>query len=654
MGPVEVSGRVRQGAWKWLDRHVPRLAFRDGLRLADPPALPSPRFFSGALDKGTVTAVDRHVPEARSRIMTSAETLMSARFDLLGYRNLDFGDPVDWFLDPVSGRRPPFRHWTRLDPLDAETIGDSKVIWELSRHQWLVRLGQAYRLTGDERFAGVFARHIASWIEANPRGKGINWSSSLEVAFRVIAWCWALHLFHGSRALTGELRAQILGSLASHAGHVERYLSYYFSPNTHLTGEALGLFYAGTLFPSLSGAARWQAIGKRVLEGESAKQILPDGVYFEQSTCYHRYTAEIYLHFLILAERGGVEVSADIKDRVTRLLDALLVLLLPDRSMPPIGDADGGWLLPLDVRRPEDARGIFSTAAVVFRRPDYAWAASTLAAETVWLLGPAAGEVFNGLRGASPASAPSRALEDGGYVILRNSWREDADQVILDAGPLGCPYSSGHGHADLLAVQCAFRGRPYVVDAGTFAYTRDPACRAYFRGTAAHSTVEVDGVGQATSTGPFAWDLRPRARLLRRGSDEALDFAEAEHDAYRRLPGSVIHRRTVILVKAGYCVVVDDLKGHRRAPSRSALSARAFAGTARRGSMGTGGPGLGRRPLHPCVLDDSSESRAGRGRGRAPAGMDLERLRRAVSGAHARVLDGRGPSRPDRDGAVPG
>jgi hypothetical protein len=100
-----------------------------------------------------------------------------------------------------------------------------------------------------------------------------------------------------------------------------------------------------------------------------------------------------------------------------------------------------------------------------------------------------------------------------------------------------------------------------VVDPGTFGYTAHRGWRSYFRGTAAHSTVEVDGLGQATPCGPFAWNVRPRARLLRWGSGDGLDFAEAEHDAYRNLPGSVVHRRKVILVKSGYCVVVDDLTG---------------------------------------------------------------------------------------------
>ena len=55
-------------------------------------------------------------------------------------------------------------------------------------------------------------------------------------------------------------------------------------------------------------ASRWQTLGAAILEEQCRQQILDDGVYFEQSTCYQRYTAEIYLHFLILAERNRLPV----------------------------------------------------------------------------------------------------------------------------------------------------------------------------------------------------------------------------------------------------------------------------------------------------------------------------------------------------------
>lgn len=617
MDPVEICGRARQEMSKWIDRHALHRHSSEELPTSDMPGLPSPAFFVGGLDDRVPAILDRRLPEARTRTLAAAERLLQGRFDLLGYRGLTFGDPLDWQLDAVSGRRGPFKHWSILDPLDSTSLGDSKVIWELNRHQWLVRLGQAYRLTREERFADAFARHVVEWIDANPRGIGINWASSLEVAFRLMAWCWALHLFQGSRALTAEVQARVLRSLTSHGAHVERYLSHYFSPNTHLTGEALGLFYTGMLFPGVPAAARWRDLGRRILIEESEQQILPDGIYFEQSTCYQRYTAEIYLHFLALADQNGMDLPVGLRERVAKLLDSLLVLVRPNGSMPQIGDADGGWLLPLDVREAEDVRGIYSTAAVMFRRTDYAWAAGGLAAETLWLLGSASAGAFDALRPAAPLTSPSQALLQGGYVVLRTSWQEDADQVVFDTGPLGCPHSSGHGHADHLAIQCSFRGQPYIVDPGTFCYTSDRSWRSHFRETAAHSTVEVDGIGQATATGPFAWDAKPpRARLLRWGSGDRLDFAEAEHDAYARLPRPVVHRRQVILVKSGYCVVVDGLDGdgeHRLdlrfqfAPMPLALDSDQWARAGRRNGRGLFARAFATVPLKVAVVEGDLE-----------------------------------------------
>jgi len=273
MGFHELASRGRQEAAKWLERlgaaKVTDGGTRRGCLQAITGAMASRepgdeleralgralqrfnedapgRFFDGAASDATM--------RLRPQLLAAAEPIGRKRFDLLGYRGLFFGDPIDWRLDPVSGRRTRFAHWSRIDLFDPEAMGDPKVIWELNRHQWLVTLGQAYRLTGDERHAEMFASSVQEWMAANPVGWGINWASSLEVAVRLISWCWALHLFRGSRALTPDLFAQMRACIRSHAAHVERYLSHYTSPNTHLTGEALGLFYAGTQFPELAEA----------------------------------------------------------------------------------------------------------------------------------------------------------------------------------------------------------------------------------------------------------------------------------------------------------------------------------------------------------------------------------------------------------------
>jgi hypothetical protein len=112
-----------------------------------------------------------------------------------------------------------------------------------------------------------------------------------------------------------------------------------------------------------------------------------------------------------------------------------------------------------------------------------------------------------------------------------------------------------------LSVQCSLWGTPYLVDPGTCTYRADLAWREAFRGTAAHSTVMVDGEHQAAPAGPFAWQSRPRARLVEWSSAETADVADAVSDAYARLSDPVTHRRRVFWAKPRYWVLVDDLDG---------------------------------------------------------------------------------------------
>lgn len=519
------------------------------------------RFFAGAVGGRAAALIAERAPEERDRIIAAADRVCQKLFDLLGYRELSFGIPVDWHRDAVSGRRVPPVHFSRIDPLDAGTVGDSKVIWELNRHQWLLDLGQAYQFTHDERYAYTFIELVDEWIRANPPGTGINWTSSLEAAFRLISWCWALHLFRGSRTLTAERFVELLDLVRIHARHVERYLSTYFSPNTHLTGEALGLFYVGVAFPELDDSERWRTKGRRILTAQVERQVLADGVYFEQSTHYQRYTAEIYLHFLILAARNGISLPVSVAQRTRQVLDFLLALMHPDGSVPQIGDADGGSLQPFVHRSPEDYRGVFGLAAAFFRRAEYAWAAGGAAPEALWLLGAPAVDAIDALEPAPPKGADTRIFPYGGYAVMRTGWHEDAHQLIFDVGPLGCPLSGGHGHADLLSIQCTAFGEPYLVDPGTGCYTGEMQWRDYFRSTAAHNAVTVDGRDQAIPTGPFSWNRRPSARLRRRFGSDGDDLIDADHDAYMGLADPVRHRRRVFFARPRYFVVIDDLEG---------------------------------------------------------------------------------------------
>ena len=212
-------------------------------------------------------------------------------------------------------------------------------------------------------------------------------------------------------------------------------------------------------------------------------------------------------------------------------------------------------------RAPDDARGVFGVAAVLFSRPDYAWAAGGAVPEVPWLLGEAGLRAFDALAPSPPAEPASRLFPQGGYAVMSSGWQRDAHQLVFDVGPLGCPVSGGHGHADLLAIQCSAFGEPYVGDAGTYAYTAPPGWRDFFRSSRAHATLMVDGASQAEPDGPFRWKERPQARLDAWASTGGLDYADARHDAYARTPGGVVHRRRVLFVKPRGWLVLDELQG---------------------------------------------------------------------------------------------
>ena len=164
-----------------------------------------PNFFSSFNSpEETVDAFRSRWPDVAQRLIEKANRICEGKFDLLGCTNLSFGDPIDWHFEPCTGKRSPLVHWSKLDYLNANVAGDKRIVWELNRHQYFLTLGQAYWMTGDERYARVFTTHFESWMDANPPSRGINYVSSLELAFRAIAWLWTLHLLAGSRRLRDD------------------------------------------------------------------------------------------------------------------------------------------------------------------------------------------------------------------------------------------------------------------------------------------------------------------------------------------------------------------------------------------------------------------------------------------------------------------
>src|SRR3954466_14381671 len=116
--------------------------------------------------------------------------------------------------------------------------------------------------------------HVEDGFVQKPKFQGINWTSMLELAFRALSWTWALEFFaaDGSAGTKPSL-GDLLVSLDDQLSHISDNLSRYFSPNTHLTGEALALYAVSLAFPELRRSAGRTVEGREVLLAESTRQI---------------------------------------------------------------------------------------------------------------------------------------------------------------------------------------------------------------------------------------------------------------------------------------------------------------------------------------------------------------------------------------------
>jgi len=532
----EIAFRLRQElANIALWRRPPRLSDAVLASIASPlPGLPDPAPVA-ALAKGS---------EYASQLIAGGEQIVAGQLPLLGLV-YPWRAPFAWRKDHLSGLETPPRYFRRIPYLDPAAVGDHKIIWEPSRLQYLVQLAQVLHLDNRPEFLSALGEHLESWLTENPFQQGINWTSALEVAFRALSLTWVFHLA-GCRLPT-PLRRELLITLYQHGWHLEYNLSIYFSPNTHLLGEAVALHALGVLFPQWAPAARWRQVADRIVQTEANRQVRPDGGYFEQSTYYHVYALDMFLFHAVLCNDAGA-----LRGVIGRMAEWLHAVVDDEGRLPFLGDDDGGRFFSPGGRHDRYALGTLATAGALLGSNRWLRSEDDLWSAAAWWLGP---KVFGRPHPAQEPQA-SRLFPDSGLAVLRSNQAA----AIVDAGPFA-PGSGGHSHSDTLSLVLTAASERILVDPGTYTYLSDPAARNQMRGSAAHNTVRIAGRDQAEPAGPFRWSSKPQVKIAAWESDAARDFLDASCNY-----AGFTHRRRVLFRKPGLWFIVDDISGHPGAP----------------------------------------------------------------------------------------
>lgn len=498
---------------------------------------------------------DTRFAAEKGRLTAEFERILAHEFDLLGSGPVRMGATIDWHLDFKSGHRFPADVLSQsIDYAQLDRPSDVKVPWELSRGQHLTRLGQAWVLTRDARAPREFEEEVRSWIAANPPGYGVNWACTMDVALRAVSWIWALALFADAEFSEG-FRETLLHSLHQHGVWIPGHLEIGEVNGNHFLSDVLGMIALGCAFDATPEGRRWKDEGARLFEREILQQSTPDGCGIEGSVPYHRLVLELLLVGRRFLTAAGSSPSPAFDARLGRMFEFVEAYVTPEGLSPVVGDADDGRALVLGREDVRDHRALLSTGAVLFRRGSFRARAEALREDTLWLLGPEAVEIFDGIEEWPPAGTVG--FPDAGFFVLRSA----AQYVFVDAGPVGFKGRGGHGHNDCLSFEWHAYGRPLLTDSGAFVYTASPEWRNRFRSTAFHNTIRVDD--EEINRFPSAlalWSLRNDAvpfgvELTR--TDTAHHLV-ASHSGYRRLADPVTVTRQLAVDQSGACLSMED------------------------------------------------------------------------------------------------
>ena len=516
----------------------------------------NPRFFPGFSDPSTGHVFQEwFAGESRDLIDGANRICDNHRWPLLGFGEKSFGDQIEWLRDPLSGFVHPLTYHRDVQ-LIRDDGSDARVLWELNRLGHLITLGQAYSITGDEKFTNEFLSQVRTWSEQNPYGLGLNWHCAMEVALRAMNLLVTLELFKTSTQITEQAFTQLLALLDQHGTYIRKNLEFsYIATSNHYFSDVIGLLWLGIMLPELRGASEWRQFGFREMLREMDKQVLPDGADFESSTGYHRFIVELVLFSFLLCQLNRIEIPQRYWQKLLMMLEYVRGYLRPDGLAPLIGDSDSGQVIPMRRRAANDHAYLLPVGAIALNDSGLIATNPEPSEEALWLLGKEGLSAATSLAESTEVPA-SISFPDAGLHILRH---EDL-YLSFNTSHAGINGRGSHGHNDALSIEVAACGRTFIVDPGTFVYTGDLASRHRFRSTAYHSTVEVDAQEQNTTNVniPFVIGDEAKPTVLLWATGKELDKVTAEHYGYKRLPNPLTHRRTITFNKNDRYWLVDD------------------------------------------------------------------------------------------------
>src|SRR5690625_4753588 len=330
------------------------------------------------------------------------------------------GDYTDWSADPFNDLNWRFQFHTLrwINPL----------LWDA--------------LDGNDDSKAEWKRIVRSWAEAN---------IPPERAQDKYAW---MDMTDGNRAIQTSLGAPLADE--NDQWYVDMLVTHRdwllddsnIVPGNHGLHQNLGLFVVSVVLDDSIGTDRSiERLAAQILEAFDE-----EGLNEEGSVAYHQINVVWWLQAQKRLKLEGYDFSPEAVDRLEKAGEAMAYLVLPDGSMPQVGDGGRG----------RGRRGMHPLLDKVLKKD------------------------------VGDAELPLFKHYDNGFTVMRSGWgqdrpfKEESHTIVRHGRDL-----RRHSHDDRGSVHIYTKGRRWITDGGFHSYQQRNRHRNYTKSRSAHSLVHL-------------------------------------------------------------------------------------------------------------------------------------------------------------------
>jgi hypothetical protein len=398
-----------------------------------------------------------------------------------------------------------------------------------------------------------------SWIEKNKYLYGFNWLCAMEVSIRLANWSIAHSLIKDLFISNKEQKKIFLKSIGEHFKFIYDNLEATIKTplGNHYLSDIAGLMYAILFYPLLLNSEKVKLNLINELIEQINKQILDDGVSFENSIGYHRYVTEVFFYSGLICNKFNINLGNGYWSKLENMIDFILHYVKPDGNAPLFGDSDDGFWHIIDNNQNiniNDHRYLLTLAGFYFKRIDFIKGGISITDNITTLC-----KYFNIdiiYPDTNNSAIMSKSFNSGGVYIMRD---KDIYLGIITKNNLG-KSTQFHKHNDIFSFELNVNKKNIIVDSGTYCYTSDSNMRDEFRKTKSHNTLIVDNSEQEDleKKGFFALPNICNYKLIKWEEGINTDVFKGELEKIIN-NNKIKHYRTFKLDKTNKSVYITDM-----------------------------------------------------------------------------------------------